>query len=154
MAQDYIERNIDINESIKKITVKQYDSGSRVLYFKFTDKDNPKGKSKSIDLTNHSAKLYCKTPNDELVVVDGEVVDGENGTVSFTLEQSLTEFLGKIIAEVVLEIDEISLSSAIFEIEVIESVRGKADNLITSQATVEETVQIAVTAFNNVFEEV
>ena len=154
MAQDYIERNIDINESIKKITVKQYDSGSRVLYFKFTDKDNPKGKSKSIDLTNHSAKLYCKTPNDELVVVDGEVVDGENGAVSFSLEQSLTEFLGKIIAEVVLEIDEISLSSAIFEIEVIESVRGKADNLITSQATVEETVQIAVTAFNNVFEEV
>ncbi len=75
--QDYIERNIDINVKIDKITVKQFDNDSRYLHVVISDADAPD--DTKFNLTNCTA---------------------EEGIVTFLLPGSVTQAVGEYECEI------------------------------------------------------
>ena len=50
--QDYIPREVDINDTIEAITVKQFDNNSRQIHIKFRDVDLTDVDDNSLDLSN------------------------------------------------------------------------------------------------------
>ena len=100
--QDYIERNIDINVKIDKITVKQFDNDSRYLHVVISDADAPD--DTKFNLTNCTAALYIQPAGDEsgenVAFVAGEVSDAEEGIVTFLLPGSVTQAVGEYECEI------------------------------------------------------
>ena len=93
--QDYIDRKIDINGKIDKITVKQFDNDSRYLHVTIRDDDLPDSDDKAFNLTGCTAALYIQPAGDEsgenVAFVAGEVSDAEEGIVTFLLPGSVTQ---------------------------------------------------------------
>ena len=102
--QDYIERNIDINVKIDKITVKQFDNDSRYLHVTIRDDDLPDSDDKAFDLTGCTAALYIQPAGDEsganVAFVAGEVADEEAGIVTFLLPGGVTQVVGDYECEI------------------------------------------------------
>ena len=100
--QDYIERKIDINARIERITVKQFDNDSRYLHVVISDTDAPD--DKKFNLTNCTAALYIQPAGDEsgenVAFVAGEVADAEEGIVTFLLPGSVTQAVGDYECEI------------------------------------------------------
>ena len=100
--QDYIDRKIDINGKIDKITVKQFDNDSRYLHVVISDTDAPD--DKKFNLTNCTAALYIQPAGDEsgenVAFVAGEVADAEEGIVTFLLPGSVTQAVGDYECEI------------------------------------------------------
>ena len=100
--QDYIDRKIDINGKIDKITVKQFDNDSRYLHVVISDADAPD--DKKVNLTNCTAALYIQPAGDEsgenVAFVAGEVADAEEGIVTFLLPGSVTQAVGDYECEI------------------------------------------------------
>ena len=100
--QDYIDRKIDINGKIDKITVKQFDNDSRYLHVVISDADAPD--DKKFNLTNCTAALYIQPAGDEsgenVAFVAGEVADAEEGIVTFLLPGSVTQAVGDYECEI------------------------------------------------------
>ena len=100
--QDYIERKIDINARIERITVKQFDNDSRYLHVVISDADAPD--DKKFNLTNCTAALYIQPAGDEsgenVAFVAGEVADAEEGIVTFLLPGSVTQAVGDYECEI------------------------------------------------------
>ncbi len=102
--QDYIERNIDINVKIDKITVKQFDNDSRYLHVTIRDDDLPDSDDKAFNLTGCTAALYIQPAGDEsganVAFVAGEVADEEAGIVTFLLPGGVTQVVGDYECEI------------------------------------------------------
>ena len=100
--QDYIDRKIDINGKIDKITVKQFDNDSRYLHVVISDADAPD--DTKFNLTNCTAALYIQPAGDEsgenVAFVAGEVADAEEGIVTFLLPGSVTQAVGDYECEI------------------------------------------------------
>lgn len=100
--QDYIDRKIDINGKIDKITVKQFDNDSRYLHVVISDADAPD--DKKFNLTNCTAALYIQPAGDEsgenVAFVAGKVADAEEGIVTFLLPGSVTQVVGDYECEI------------------------------------------------------
>ena len=102
--QDYIDRKIDINGKIDKITVKQFDNDSRYLHVTIRDDDLPDSDDKAFNLTGCTAALYIQPAGDEsgenVAFVAGEVSDAEEGIVTFLLPGSVTQAVGDYECEI------------------------------------------------------
>ncbi len=103
--QDCIPVSIDINETIPTFCVVQNDGNSRRLLLTLSDCDNPD--EKKINLTDHTARLFCHLPDgDTVVTVDGNVIDAENGVLEFVLTDEVTSQEGSVLAQAIIAGDE------------------------------------------------
>lgn len=131
--QDYIERNIDINAKIDKITVKQFDNDSRYLHVTITDADLPND-NKSLNLIGCAAALYVQPAGDNsgarVAYVSGEIADAENGVVTFLLPSGVTQVVGDYECEIWLYQgsggNRLVLSSKPFVMTVEKSIRNNS----------------------------
>lgn len=123
--QDYIPREIDINEKIATVVVKQYDNLSRYIHLQIYDSDLDENNRKTpLNLVGCEARLYMELLS-EIGYIDGEIADGENGIVTFLLPNGVTQKEGNYQAEVwITNADETSvISTKPFVICVSEAVR-------------------------------
>lgn len=124
--QDCIPISIDINETVTTFCVMQHDGNSRRILLTLSDCDNPD--EKKIDLTGHSARLFCQLPDGETnVTVDGTVVDAENGVVEFVLTDELTAQEGSVQVQAVLAGGEQVIALRRFSFGVLPSLVGRND---------------------------
>ncbi len=121
--QDYIPRPTDINEQILPFSVKQYDNNSRKIYISLRDMDNPN--EQIINLNNHNIRAYFRLPDNNMVFVDGEVIDADTGEISVTIPNSVTRQVGTVECEVGIwgSEDNSFISLRVFTFDVIESIR-------------------------------
>lgn len=99
--QDCIPISIDINEAVGTFCVMQHDSRSRRILLTLSDCDNPD--EKKINLSGHSARLFCQLPDGETyVTIDGTVTDAENGVLEFILTDEVTAQEGSVQAQAVI----------------------------------------------------
>lgn len=123
--QDYIPREIDINEKIATVVVKQYDNLSRYIHLQIYDSDLDESNHKTpLNLVGCEARLYIELLSD-IGYIDGEIADGENGIITFLLPNGMTQKEGDYQAEVwISNADETSvISTKPFVIRVSEAVR-------------------------------
>lgn len=120
--QDYIPRNIDINDSIGEIFVKQFDHRSRFIRLRIIDKDL--GPDFPMYLEGCHARMYVRTGDDPGVLINGEVVSGDEGIVTFLLPNSVTQTVGSYPCEIRLTNpeDEALISTKVFKLTVEESI--------------------------------
>lgn len=101
--QDYIPREIEIDETMDPVVVNQYDHLSRFLWVQIFDKDlDESGNHKPLDLTACVPQLYIDFGDDALAYIDGEVADGENGIVSFLIPNGATQTPGSYTAQIII----------------------------------------------------
>lgn len=98
--QDYIPIEIDINDKIGVVTVKQFDNMSRFLHLQITDKDLMDGEGAALNIVDCEARLYVQPAEGKPQYIDGEIADGENGIVTFTLQNSITSKAGSYNCEI------------------------------------------------------
>lgn len=101
--QDYItlgtnEHRIDINSVPSSFSVKQYDHNSRVVHMSLMDKDNPN--EKIINLENHVIRVYFRLPDGSTDMIDGKIIDPDEGEISITIPNSVTQMVGTVLCEV------------------------------------------------------
>ncbi len=102
IMQNYIPREIDINEKIETVTVKQYDHLSRFLHIQIFDKDlDENGNRQPLNIVGCNARLYMET-DDNFAFIDGEVADGERGITTFSIPNGATQTAGNYRAEIVI----------------------------------------------------
>lgn len=124
--QDYIPGVVDINGQIDDITVKQYDHLSRRLHLQFVDGDI----DEPFDLNGCAARMYIEpstgaVSQDNIAYIDGEIEDGDNGVVSFSLPNSVTQEVGSYHCEICITdpANGGELSTRPFTLNVIKSIR-------------------------------
>lgn len=126
---DYIPREIDINETMDTIVVKQFDNISRFLHIQITDETDD-GSSVGLNLVDCEARLYVEPDFGQITVdniayVDGEILDGDNGVVAFFLPNGITQETGMYSCEIWLtnSTDGSTLSTKPFKMVVEKSIR-------------------------------
>ncbi len=133
--QDCIPVSIDINETIPTFCVMQNDGNSRRLLLTLSDCDNPD--EKKINLSGHSARLFCLLPDGETnAVVDGAIVDAENGVVEFIITDELTVQEGSVQAQAIIAGGGQVLALRRFNFGVLPSLVGQ-DSIASWLSTVE-----------------
>ena len=90
---DYIPIEIDINGDIGEVAVRQYDNDSRFLHFVLTDHDAPDGDT-VFKLVGCTARLLVSLGENSFAYIDGEIVVGENGILTFLPPGSVTQTAG------------------------------------------------------------
>ncbi len=99
--QDCIPISIDINEAPATFCVMQHDDNSRRIMLTLNDCDNPD--EKKINLSDHSARLFCLLPDGATAVaLDGTITDAENGIIEFVLTDEVTAQEGSVQAQAVI----------------------------------------------------
>lgn len=105
--QDYIPREVDINDTIEAITVKQFDNNSRQIHIKFRDVDLTDVDDNSLDLSNCTTTMYIRPanyvpglPGHKVSFIEGTVESAENGTVTFLLPGGVTNRAGTYECEI------------------------------------------------------
>lgn len=137
--QDYIPREIDINEQLETVVVKQFDNNSRFIHVQIFDKDL--GDDVPFDLVNCTARLYVQpkenATSDNIAYIDGEVADSENGIVTFLLPSGVTQTAGEYEGEIWLYQGTASnrpiISSKKFDLTIEESIKNDSAIEATSQ---------------------
>ncbi len=150
--QDYIPREIDINEKIETVTVKQYDHLSRFLRVQIFDKDlDENGDRQPLNIVGCNARLYMET-DDNLAFIDGEVTDGEMGITTFSIPNGATQTAGNYRAEIVIS-DPTgnfpTISTKEFVINVEQSVRVPSKIEATGQFSALENALNNVDSFRD-----
>lgn len=125
----------DINDDIKdKIEYIQLDNNSRILQFEVTDRTSTGNRDSGdyINLNGCNVWLIACKESGEPVIIDGEILDADNGQFRFVLtEQALAE-TGEVKCQYVITSPDTRLSSREFTINVRPSL---ADDIkITSSA--------------------
>ena len=144
--QDYIPRQIDINEQLPTVIVKQFDNLSRFIHVQIFDNDLPDDE-KYFNLENCTARLYIQPKGDDsgedVAYIDGEVADGEIGIVTFLLPSSITEIAGNYEGEIWIYGAESShpiISTKLFDFVVEKSIRNNSAIEGTSKFTALDNV--------------
>lgn len=141
--QDYIPREVDINDVIGTVVVKQYDNLSRYIHLQIMDNDL----GAPMNLVGCEVRLYVDL-FDDIGYIDGEVADGENGIITFLLPNGVTQKEGRYQAEVwITNADETSIiSTKPFTIAVGKSLRDERRLEATGQFSALENAlfQVAV----------
>lgn len=122
--QDCIPVSVDVNEAIAAFCVMQHDDNSRKVRITLRDCDNPD--EKKINLSGHSARLFCRLPDGETEAsVDGAVSDAENGVIEFILTDEITAQEGSVQAQAVIAGNDQILILRRFTFGVLPSLVGK-----------------------------
>lgn len=122
--QDCIPISIDINETAAAFCVMQHDGNSRRIRLTLSDCDNPD--EKKINLSEHSARLFCQLPGgDTNVWVDGSVTDGENGVLEFVLTDEITAKEGPVQAQAMVACGSQVIALRRFTFGVLPSLAGR-----------------------------
>lgn len=111
----------DINDDIKdKIEYVQYDNNSRILQFEVSDRMTADDKSSGdyIDLNECNVYLVGKKQSGEVVMIDGEVLDADNGQFRFVLGQQMLAEIGEVKCQYLITGESTRLSSREFIISV------------------------------------
>lgn len=108
--QDYIPREIDINQTIPTVEVKQFDNNSRLLHVKIIDIDLSNGGNNedadeiAFDLDDCTTKMFIKPENNDdpsaVNFIEGTVESAESGIVTFLLPGGVTQTPGRYNAEI------------------------------------------------------
>lgn len=125
--QDFIPRKIDINQKMAAVVVKQFDNLSRLLHVQMMDRDlSEDDEGAPMNLVGCEARLYVETSGEASEYIDGEIADGENGIVTFTLPNSVTQEVGTYPAEIWITNaeEEAVISSKPFLLKVEQSIRN------------------------------
>lgn len=117
------EHKIDINSVPNSFSIKQYDNKSRVVHMSLIDKDNPN--EKIINLENHTVRIYFRLPDGSTDMIDGEIINPDEGEISITIPNSVTQLVGTVLCEVGISnnTDGSFMSMRVFRFFVEESIR-------------------------------
>lgn len=137
--QDYIPLSsqksgtVDINSPLKSFEIKQYDNNSRKIYISLRDVDNPN--EQTVNLDNHTVRAYFKLPDGGMEYVDGEVIDSDEGTLTVTIPNSVTQQIGTVECEIGISgaDDGSFISLRVLRFTVIPSIRDDAAIEATEQ---------------------
>lgn len=104
----------------------QHDGNSRRILLTLSDCDNPD--EKKINLAEHSARLFCQLPDGETnAVIDGAVIDAENGVIEFVLTDEVTAQEGPVQAQAVVAGGEQVINLRRFTFGVLPSLVARDD---------------------------
>lgn len=137
--RDYIPRTLDINGNLPDVIVKQYDNKSRFLCVQIFDNDLVSDGIKiPFKLIGCKARLYVEDESGEKIAyIDGNVANGNDGIVTFLINDGITESVGEYSCEIWLSNaeEESLISTNPFKLIVNQSIRNHAAIEATSQFT-------------------
>lgn len=124
------------NYMTKKVEAKQNDTNSRTVQATICDDGIP------LNLTGNTISFYAKKPDKTKIFNTVNILDDENGLVEFNLTTQTLAVEGEVKCELTIfdEAEGVILSTAIFNISVIETIRD--DNAIESSNEFNQIIQV------------
>ncbi|NBI05758.1 BppU family phage baseplate upper protein [Senegalia massiliensis] len=124
------------NYMTKKVEAKQNDTNSRTVQATICDDGIP------LKLTGNTISFYAKKPDGTKIFNTVNILDDENGLVEFNLTTQTLAVEGEVKCELTIfdEAEGVILSTAIFNISVIETIRD--DNAIESSNEFNQIIQV------------
>lgn len=124
------------NYMTKKVEAKQSDTNSRTVQATICDDGIP------LKLTGNTISFYAKKPDGTKIFNVTKIIDAENGLVEFKLTTQTLAVEGEVKCELTIfdETEGVILSTAIFNISVIETIRD--DNAIESSNEFNQIIQV------------
>lgn len=135
---DLIPYDIDVNDKIGTVEVKQRDHNSRFLRIKLRDSDIKNSlltkTGEPMNVTGCTVRMYVQT-GESGAYIDGAIEDGEQGIFTFLLPNGITQTAGVFRAEIWLTdpSDGSTISLKPFIVNVTESIRDDAALEATEQ---------------------